>query len=213
MDLVLFGKQGSGKGTLGEQVAKRYNLVVFETGAMLRQLSQEDSELGKKVKEIIESGKLVPNEVVMDIIEDFMSKLEEGKVVLFDGIPRKQDQAASFDNLMKRLGRDYLGLLINVSDEEALRRLTTRRICKNCKKVYPAFYEEDKCEACGGELITRTDDNPESIKTRLATFETETLPVIENLKKQDKIIDINGEQIIEKVFEEAATILDPKFPS
>lgn len=207
MDLVLFGIQGSGKGTQGKFIAERYGFEIFETGGELRKLAKEESELGKKVKEIIEAGHLVPNEVVMEIIENFMKKLPDGKKVMFDGIPRKMEQKESFDKLMNKLGRPFLGILIHISKEEALRRLTTRRLCETCKSVYPSSYKNDKCE-CGGRLVTRADDNPESIKVRLNAYENETTPVIEHYKKEGKMIKINGEQSIDEVNKEAFEKLD-----
>lgn len=201
MDLVLFGIQGSGKGTQGKFIADKFGFETFETGAELRKLAKEESELGRKVKEIIETGHLVPNDVVMEIIENFMKKLPSGKKVLFDGIPRKMEQKKSFDLLMNKLGHQFLGILIHISKEEALRRLTTRRLCEKCKSVYPTSYESDKCE-CGGQLVTRADDNPESIKVRLDAYENETTPVIENYKKEGKMVEINGEQKIEEVTKE-----------
>ncbi|MBU1992689.1 MAG: nucleoside monophosphate kinase [Patescibacteria group bacterium] len=209
MDLILFGIQGSGKGTQGIFIAEKYGFEVFETGAELRKLSREDSELGRKVKEIIEAGNLVPNDVVMEIVENFTNKIEPGKNVLFDGIPRKIEQKESLDALLNRLERPFAGILIQISEEEALRRLTTRRLCKTCKTVYPASYGSDTCE-CGGKLITRTDDNPESIKTRLRAYASETVPVIEKYKEEGKMIEVNGEQPIEKVTEEVFTFLDER---
>lgn len=208
MDLVLFGIQGSGKGTLGKFLAQEYGLEVFETGSELRKLSSENSALGQKVKSIVEAGHLVPNEVVMDIIENFMAHLPAGKNVLFDGIPRKMEQAQTFEALMKKLGRDFMGLFLEISEELAMKRLTTRRICKVCKTVYPAVYTKTTCEKCGGELGTRSDDNPESIKTRLKAYFDETLPVIEHYKKEQKMITINGEQSIEEVNQAANQVLE-----
>lgn len=201
MDLVLFGIQGSGKGTQGKFIAEKFGFETFETGAELRKLAKEESELGKKVKGIIEAGHLVPNEVVMEIIENFMNRLPSGKKVLFDGIPRKMAQKKSFDALMTKLGREFAGILIQISKEEALRRLTTRRLCEKCKSVYPASYESSVCE-CGGKLTTRTDDNPESIKIRLSAYENETTPVIEVYKKEGRMIEINGERKIGEVTKE-----------
>lgn len=201
MDLVLFGIQGSGKGTQGKFIAEKFGFETFETGAELRKLAKEESELGKKVKGIIEAGHLVPNEVVMEIIENFMNRLPSGKKVLFDGIPRKMAQKKSFDALMTKLGREFAGILIQISKEEALRRLTTRRLCEKCKSVYPASYESSVCE-CGGKLTTRADDNPESIKIRLNAYENETTPVIEVYKKEGRMIEINGEQKIGEVTKE-----------
>ena len=199
MDLVFFGMQGSGKGTQGKLIAQRHGLKVFETGAELRKLASEDSELGKKVKEIIEAGHLVSNEVVMEIIENFTDTIPEGKSVLFDGIPRKMEQKETFDALMNRIGREFTGVEIKISEETAMKRLTTRRICGSCKEVYAASHETDNCEKCNGELITRADDNTDSIKTRLEAFSNETLPVINKYKEEGKMLEVNGEGSIEEV--------------
>lgn len=210
MDIVLFGIQGSGKGTQGQHLVEKFKLQLFETGGELRRLSQEDSELGGKVKSIIEAGHLVPTEVVMEIIENFMAHLPAGTNVLFDGIPRKPDQAEAFNNLMSRLGRNFLGVIIDISKEEALNRLLSRRICPLCKTVYPKDYTANTCAKDNSELITRTDDNPESIKNRLDAFFNETLPVIEDYKKQGKMITVNGEQSIAKVTEDLFNQLSSK---
>lgn len=205
MDLIFFGMQGAGKGTLGKAVAQKYNMQLFETGAELRRLSAEDSELGRKVKSIIDAGHLVDNEVVMEIVENFVQHLQPGTSVLFDGIPRKVEQANSLNALLDKNGREYKAVLINISRQTALKRLTTRRICSVCKTVYPADYKEEKCE-CGGDLITRQDDNPTSIETRLKAFEDETLPAIDLYK--DKLVTIDGEPKIDEVEKTALEVLD-----
>jgi adenylate kinase len=206
MDLIFFGMQGAGKGTLGKQVAAKYGLKVFETGGELRRLATEDSDLGKKVKSIIEAGHLVSNEVVMEIVEDFMKNLPEGTNVVFDGIPRKVVQAESLNALLDKYDRNYKAVLIEIQKDTAMKRLTTRRICKVCKNVYPADYEGDKCE-CGGELVTRADDNAEAIGTRIDAFLNETVPAIEMYN--DKMIKIDGEPTIEEVEKAAYEVLDP----
>jgi adenylate kinase len=211
MDLIFFGMQGAGKGTVGKRVAENFNLEIFETGGALRNLAQEDSSLGHKIKEIIESGKLVPNEVVMEIVEDFMQKLEPGKSILFDGIPRSVEQAETLNALLDKNERTYKGVLIKITEEIALQRLTTRQICNKCKKVFAADYKAETCDApdCGGELITRADDNPEAIKTRLEAFHTETQPAIELYK--DRLIEIDGEASIEEVTKLTTQALNPLF--
>jgi adenylate kinase len=208
MDLVLFGIQGSGKGTLGVVVAKKHDFEVFETGSELRKLAQEDSVLGKKVKSIVEAGHLVPNEVVMDIIENFMKKLPAGKKVIFDGIPRKMEQAETFDALMEKEGRNFTGILIDVPEETAIRRLSSRRLCEKCKAVYPAVYKKDTCEKCGGKLITRTDDNPESIRTRVKAYFDETMPVIDRYKAAGRMIVMNGDLSMEDASVEILKVID-----
>lgn len=206
MDLIFFGMQGAGKGTLGKTIAERYGLKVFEMGNELRKLAQEDSDLGRKVKSIIEAGHLVSDEVVMEIVENFMNTLEPNTNILFDGIPRKVEQAKLLNDVLNKHNRVYKAVLIDIKQETALRRLTTRRICKKCKAVYPVTYKRDVCEACNGELVTRADDNPEAIKTRLEAFATETVPVIELYK--DSLIKINGEPDIEEVAKLAVEALD-----
>lgn len=207
MDLVLFGMQGSGKGTQSRLIAQDCNMEIFETVEALRKLAAEDSELGKKVKKIIEAGHLVPTKVVMEIIKDFISKLPEGKSALFDGLPRSLEQQEQFDKLLKSEGREFKGILIEITEEEALRRLTTRRICSKCKEAYPSFYDKKKCEKCGGKLITRKDDTPDAIRVRLDTFAEKTVPVINNYKERNLMLVVNGEQKIEDVTIEMMEIL------
>lgn len=200
--------QGSGKGTLGKQVAQKFGMKIFETGAALRALSQEDSDLGRKVKEIIEAGHLVSNEVVMEIVEDFMANLENPEQgILFDGIPRKVVQAETLNALLEKNGRKFTGVLLEIAKETALTRLTTRRVCVKCKQVFPASFKGDECESCGGELVTRKDDNPEAIQTRLDAFERETVPAIELYK--DNMITLDGEPSIDEVAEAAISALEP----
>lgn len=211
MDLILFGRQGSGKGTQGKFLAERYNLTPFVTGDELRRLAKEESELGRKVKSIIEAGHLVPNEVVMEIIENFMKQLPEGSRVLFDGIPRQMEQAKTFDELMVKLGREFTGIVIEINEESALKRLTSRRVCETCKTVYPADYPEQTC-ACGGKLAIRSDDaNMDSIQNRLAAYRNETLPVLAHYKSLNRIVEVNGEPPISEVTQTLTAQLDGLF--
>ena len=206
MDLIFFGMQGAGKGTLGRAVAEKFGMQIFETGGELRKLSSEDSELGKKIKSIIEAGHLVSNEVVMEIVENFVNHLQPGASVLFDGIPRSVEQAQSLNALLEKHGRDYRGVLIEIQKETALKRLTTRRIDPVTKKVYPADYPHDVSED-GNELVTRKDDVPEAIENRLNAFETETKPAIELYK--DNMIVIDGEPSIDQVRDDAIAKIEP----
>ncbi len=208
MDLVLFGMQGSGKGTLGKFLAQKYNLEIFETGGELRKLAKEDSELGKKVKSIIEAGHLVSDEVVMEIVENFMNNLETpNKGIIFDGIPRKIGQGEMLKDLLNKHQREYRAVILKISEETALKRLTTRRICEDCKAVYPGAYDKDTCEKCGGQLITRADDNAEAIKTRIEAFKKETIPAMELYNSG--LIEIDGEGNIEEVQKLAIEKLNP----
>ena len=204
MDLILFGMQGAGKGTVGKSIAEKFNLKIFETGGALRVLASEESPLGQKVKSIIEAGHLVPNEVVMEIVEDFINKLPPNTNVLFDGIPRSIEQAQSLNSLLQKLNRPATPVLVEIKEETALARLTTRKICSKCKKVFPANYTSETCDACQGELTTRADDNPEAIRTRLQAFKNETAPAIATY---ENLIKIDGEPTIEVVAEDAIQTL------
>ena len=210
MDIILFGIQGSGKGTLGKAVADKYGFSYFETGAELRSLSKEDSELGHKIKEIIEAGNLVPNEVVMEIIENFMSKNPADKPIVIDGVPRFMEQSETLEALLKNNNREYVAILVDIPEDEALKRLTTRRICSKCKEVYPANYSKEECEKCGGELITRSDDTPDSIKTRIEAFIKETKPVIEHFRQTNKLIEMDGKPPIPEARKIIFEIIDNK---
>lgn len=212
MDLILFGMQGSGKGTQSTLLAEHCGLTIFETGGELRRLAQEDSELGQKVKDIIESGHLVPTEVVMEIIANFLHRLPAGSSALFDGIPRSEDQKIEFDALMQEEGHEFLGLHIELSEAEALKRLTTRRLCSKCKTPFPAFYDKETCENCGGALITRQDDTPDAIRIRIDTYLQKTLPVIKEYETAGKMLIVNGEQSIEGVTHDIMEVIKPHFP-
>ena len=203
MDIILFGKQGSGKGTQGKILAERYGLRVFDMGSELRHMIESATPLGEKIKEIVESGNLVDDNSIMDIVENFLKSLTAKQSVLFDGIPRTITQAERLLVLLKAHERDSFALLVKISEEEAVKRLTQRRVCSGCKEIYPAFYNGEECAKCGGVLVTRKDDsNLDSIMQRLKNYEKETKPVIDHFYSIDRLIQVDGEQSIPDVTEE-----------
>ena len=203
MDIILFGKQGSGKGTQGKILAERYGLRVFDMGSELRHMIESATPLGEKIKEIVESGNLVDDNSIMDIVENFLKSLTAKQSVLFDGIPRTITQAERLLVLLKAHERDSFALLVKISEEEAVKRLTQRRVCSGCKEIYPAFYNGEECAKCGGVLVTRKDDsNLDSIMQRLKNYENETKPVIDHFYSIDRLIQVDGEQPIPDVTEE-----------
>ncbi|MDH5597163.1 MAG: nucleoside monophosphate kinase, partial [Candidatus Peregrinibacteria bacterium] len=145
MDIILFGMQGSGKGTQGKILAEQYDLTVFEMGGALRSMIASGSELGNQIKTIVEAGDLVGDDVIMQVVEKFLAA-HEGHDILFDGIPRTTVQSEKLQEVLKTHGRDAFALNIKISEKEAIERLTKRRMCANCKEVYPAFYKGDACE-------------------------------------------------------------------
>lgn len=201
-DLILFGVQGSGKGTQGRILVEKDGYMLFETGKELRALiSDESSELGQKIKGIVEAGNLVSDEVVIEIVENFMSKLNEEQAVIFDGLPRKLTQKDLFEEVMEKYGRAPVAVLIDITDEEALRRLGNRWMSKSTGKIYAG--KEAALKECDEEdVYQRADDVPEAIKTRLENYHQETQPVIDWYSKQDRMITVSGEQDVEKVTEE-----------
>jgi len=208
-NLVFFGIQGSGKGTQSLLIAEKTGGVIFETGAQLREIAALESNLGKKVKETIEKGNLVTNEIVMKVLENFVKEYKN-KRIIFDGIPRSWKQKETFDQLLKQENIPFLGILIDISEEEAKKRLLGRKICIQCKKVFPANFLENKCSVCAGELKKRSDDNEKAILKRIENFSLETKPVIKKYQEEDKILVINGQQSVENVTKEILTKLGNK---
>ncbi|MCF7906269.1 nucleoside monophosphate kinase [Candidatus Gracilibacteria bacterium] len=178
-DLILVGIQGSGKGTQARILARKFGYQIFETGGVLRSLAQEDSPLGAKVKSITEAGELVPNEIVMEIVEDFLSKITSDAPVIFDGIPRSEPQRQSLEELLERHGREFSVLEVRLTEEEAMARLLKR-----------------------AEIEGRADDTPAVIHKRIQNFYKHTEPLLDVWRKVGKLISVNGEQSIEGVTEE-----------
>lgn len=170
-DIILIGKQGSGKGTQSKILADAYKYVIFETGGALRSIAQSGSELGKKVLEITQRGDLVSNDVVMAIVEDFIEKIEPGTPVIFDGIPRSEEQRVSLETLLKKHHREFVVVELTLHNEVAIERMLGRG---------------------------RQDDTPEAIKKRLENFDAYTAPLIEVWRKQDKVLTIDGDLCIEE---------------
>ena len=200
-DLILIGKQGSGKGTQAKILAEKFGFRIFETGGALRAIAKEDFDLGREVLAITTRGDLVPNEVVMKIVSDFLSKLEGDAPVIFDGIPRSEEQRLSLEKLLQEQGRDFRALEVRLSDEEAIARLSIRAHCEDCGANFGS--PEDVCPKCGSTNISRrADDNPESISKRLENFEKFTAPLLSVWKSQGKLVSVNGEQDIDMVTQE-----------
>lgn len=184
MNIVLLGIQGSGKGTQAKIMAEKYNMIIFEAGGECRRLAAEDSEIGHKVQAIVNSGNLVPSNVIMEILDSFLSKTPADQNVIFDGIPRSPDQKIVFDNVLKKWNRDFMVIKIQLPKDETIKRLLARG---------------------------RHDDTHEIISNRHNIFLNDTTPVIETYRSENKLIPINGHQSIEEVAAEVALRLDPYF--
>lgn len=203
MDIILFGMQGSGKGTQGKALAAKYNLKAFDIGTQFRKDIQAGTPLGHRIKDEVEAGLLVDDEIVMDVVEEVIQATDPHQSILFDGVPRTMSQVGKLLELLAKYGRDAFAVNIKISEEEGIQRLAKRRICPQCHGIYPPSYTAATCEHCGGVLITRADDNPESIKRRIENYKNQTVPVIKSFYDRDRLIEVDGEQSIETVTKEA----------
>jgi adenylate kinase len=178
MDLVLFGIQGSGKGTQAKRLCAELGFDLFEAGGELRKIAAGGSELGKTVKSYIEVGELVPHEIIMQVVKEAILKRPRDQKILFDGIPRDLDQMRDFNQVMGEVSRDFRCLEIKLSEEEGVQRILGR-----------------------AKIEGRKDDADEAtIRRRMATFREKTAPVIERYKAQGKLQEVDGKGTIEEVY-------------
>jgi len=212
--VIILGKAGSGKGTQAKLLVKRFGLEYFGSGDALRKRRIIKDFTGKKLIKVMGKGKLVPTFIISKLWINELEKFKQKKINGFvsDGSPRMMIEAELFDEALDwyEWQKSKKVILIDISQKESLKRLIKRRICKDCKRLIPwlgKFREIKKCDKCGGSLITRTDDKPAAIKKRLEEFKKEVIPVLNYYKKQEKLIKINGEQSIEKVFEDILRVL------
>jgi len=206
LNFIIFGPPGAGKGTYATKIADKFNIAVIATGDIFRAEVRSGSALGKKVGGYLQSGKLVPDEVVNEVLKNWLNKPESRRGVVFDGYPRTVEQAKALDKMTK------IDAIINLNVPEwvVVERLSNRRICRSCGAIYNIKYSpkpkaESKCDKCGGELYQREDDKPEVIRERLRVYEKQTQPLIEYYRsKKAKFVTIENIQVdspIEMVFQ------------
>ncbi|MBC8500709.1 MAG: adenylate kinase [Nanoarchaeota archaeon] len=200
MRLIIFGQQASGKGTQAEKITEHYGIPHISTGDIFRENISKGTELGKLAKEILDRGELVPDEITNKIIEERLSRDDCSKGFILDGYPRNRNQAEFLDNLPYQI--DAV-INLEVSQQELIKRISSRRVCVNCKTNYNLIYikpkQEGMCNKCGGKLIIRDDDKPEAIKKRLAIYHEQTEPLLKFYEEKGILKNINGEQPMEAV--------------
>jgi adenylate kinase len=197
MNLVLLGPPGSGKGTQGERLQEDLELPYYATGDILRAAVREGTELGKAAKDYMDRGDLVPDEVIVGMIGERIDSEEAADGFILDGFPRTAPQAEALTAKLSELGRGLTAvLLIDVSDEEVVRRLGGRRTCVENGHVFHVEFnppeQEGICDVDGSELITRDDDKPEVIRHRLEQYHEKTAPLIEHYDSQSLLRQIDG---------------------
>ncbi len=198
MKLVMLGPQGSGKGTQAEMLSKKFNIPHVSTGDIFRENIKNQTNLGKEITSYVNSGKLVPSEVTNKVMENELKKGKYNKGYVLDGYPRDMQQAEFLD----KIDEIDFAVLVDISDKETIKRLSSRRQCIKCGKIYGSVNLEEgqkECKECGGELIQREDDKPEAIKKRLEEYHNKTKPLINFYEEKCKLKKIDGEQSIEKV--------------
>ncbi|MBO8169409.1 MAG: adenylate kinase [Thermoanaerobacteraceae bacterium] len=207
MRLLLMGPPGAGKGTQAEMLTEKLQVPHISTGDMFRKAIKEGTELGKKAKEFMDQGKLVPDEVTVGIVKERLVELDCKNGFLLDGFPRTVAQAEALDDILDELNMELdAAVNIEVPREKLLERLTGRRICRNCGATYHVIFNppqvEGKCDACGGELYQRSDDTEETVANRLDVYAEQTAPLIEYYKEKGLLKNINGDQEIKEVLKE-----------
>lgn len=209
MNIVLMGCPGAGKGTQSAKMQEAFDLYHISTGDVLRAEIAKGSPLGKEIAGIINKGNLVPDELMISMLENIVK--ETGKGIIFDGFPRTVAQAKALDEMMARLQRKITEvIMITLPEGEIIKRITSRRQCKKCGEIYhiDAQAPVQKCSQCGGELYTRADDTEERVKHRIEVYHQETLPVKDYYKNSGVYKEVDGHQTPEEVFAEISKILE-----
>lgn len=204
MYIILLGAPGAGKGTQAAYLAQKLNLVHIATGDLFRQAIEQGTELGIQAKSYMEKGILGPDELTIRMVFERLSAPDCESGVVFDGFPRNLKQAEALDEALARQAKAIDRVVyIKVSEEELLKRLSGRWICRNCQTPYHAINSPPevwgKCDKCGGELYQRPDDTVETVKKRLQVYFAQTTPLIDYYNQADKLTEVDGEGGIDEV--------------
>lgn len=198
MKIILLGAPGAGKGTQAEVICNRYNIPAISTGNIIREALKTGTEMGLKAKSYMESGALVPDDVVIGIIKERIVKDDCKDGFILDGFPRTIPQAEALDKMGIVIDKV---IDIEVPDEKIINRMSGRRVCEKCGASYHLEYKKPKvegiCDACSGTLIQRKDDHPDTVKSRLDVYHSETEPLKDYYEKQGKLTVVEGQEEIE----------------
>lgn len=203
LGLIFLGPPGSGKGTQAELLESRFGLKKISTGDILRDAIRKGTELGKLAKEHINRGELVPDDVVVALVEEVLQKIPDGYIL--DGFPRTIEQAKRLDRILEKLGKKLnAAVLFAVSDEEIIRRLSARRICPKCHAVYNMETKPPKndeiCDICGTPLEMRDDDKPETVRRRIEVYRRNTEPLVNFYRDRGLLVEVKAIGNPEEVF-------------
>lgn len=212
MRLLIMGRPGAGKGTQAFNIKNYYNIPHISTGDMFRDAIKNGTDLGKLAQSYMEKGALVPDEVTIGIVRERLSADDVKNGFLLDGFPRNVSQAEALDNILNENGIKLDAVLdVNVEPEILINRIVGRRICKNCGATFHVEFNKPKkdgiCDNCGSPLVQRADDTVETAGSRLKVYDDSTAPVLAYYQKQNLLKTVNGDQAVDKVFEDIKNIL------
>lgn len=204
MNLVLMGPPGAGKGTQAKVISKRFNIPHISTGDMLREAVAAGTDLGNRVAHILEKGLLVPDELMFEIVKERLQKGDASKGFILDGYPRTVAQAEKLDEILRELGKSLDAVvLITSTEEEVVRRISSRRVCPSCGRVYNLLTlkprQDNLCDDCGTKLIQRKDDLPHTVRERYRIYTEKTAPVLEYYRRTGILKTIDGSKALEEV--------------
>jgi adenylate kinase len=213
MRIVLLGAPGSGKGTQAKQLVERYNIPQISTGDLLREAVAAGSELGKRAKIAMDAGQLVSDDIVLGMIQERMAKPDAKSGFILDGFPRNIPQAQALDAMLARVGQPIqLSLLVDVDSSVLLKRITGRRSCGSCGAIYNIYFSTPKvpgkCDQCGGTLQHRSDDNEETVASRLQVYEEQTAPLMAYYKAQGKMRTVAGVGSISEIYGRMCEVIE-----
>ncbi len=217
MRIILLGAPGSGKGTQAQKLVAQFNIPQISTGDLLREAVAKGTELGKRAKVAMDAGELVSDDIVLGMIRERLGRPDAAAGFILDGFPRNIAQAQALDALLEELGAPLdAAVLMDVDFDVLLKRLTGRRTCSACGKVFNVYFfppkEEGVCDACGGALVQRADDNEETISQRLRVYEAQTSPLVDFYEGRDKLKVVPAEGEIDAVYERLVSTLVPSLP-
>ncbi len=208
--VIFLGPPGSGKGTQAQKLSAEYGFKHISTGDILREAVRKGTELGKLAKSYMDRGELVPDDVMIGLIEDVLRNWENP--VIMDGFPRTLPQAEAFDKLLDKLNFELRKVvLFDVPDDEIVKRLSARRVCPKCGAVYNMLYHPPKndeiCDVCGTKLIQRDDDRPETIRRRLEVYRRDTEPLIDYYRQKGLLAVVDGTGKVDEITGRIAQVL------
>jgi adenylate kinase len=209
MNILLFGKPGAGKGTQAPLLAERLGVATLATGDVLRNATQEGTPLGRKAKEFMDRGDLVPDDVILGIVGEALARPEYAHGAILDGVVRTIPQAEGLQRVLSQMGRTLDAVVaFDIDNDEIVRRLSARTVCANCQTPYTGREPGERCEKCGGTLMRRRDDEPAAIRNRLTVYETQTAPVFEWYKRNDvRVVTVDAIGAVDDVTRRALKAL------